>query len=286
MKHQKPFLFLALILSCLHTVSQQLPLARNIRAAYQKGTRSPAGKPGKNYWQNRADYLLRINFNPETRLVAGTVDINYTNNSPDTLKQIWFKLYPNLYKTGTPRESAISPRDLGEGVVIDSMWINGKLAEKSLLGINGTNMTVNRQSVPGSKNIRFRITYHYIMNKTSHVRTGEVEPNAHFAAYFFPRVAVYDDIDGWNRFPYNGRHRNFTTTSATLMPTSPFLKTLLSGQPATCRIATRCSIRHFANASGRQKRAMRSSMLSTRQMTREQSQQTGHLTPGITKLQT
>ncbi|RYZ28283.1 MAG: peptidase [Chitinophagaceae bacterium] len=53
--------------------------------------------------------------------------------------------------------------------------------------------------------MQFRISYHYTLNKTSHVRTGEIEPGAHFIAYFFPRIAVYDDIDGWNRIPYNGK---------------------------------------------------------------------------------
>ena len=197
-------LFLGLLVS-VDSFGQALPVPRNIQTAYQKGTRSPDGRPGKAYWQNTADYTLQISFNPETRLVSGTVDITYTNNSPDTLKQIWFKLYPNLYKAGTPRESTISPRDLGEGVVIDSMWIAGQLVNRASIGINGTNMTLNRQTVAGKSNIRFRINYHYTLNKGSHVRTGEVEPNAHFIAYFFPRVAVYDDIDGWNRFPYNGR---------------------------------------------------------------------------------
>jgi hypothetical protein len=185
--------------------AQTLPIPRNIQPAYQKGTRSADGRPGKNYWQNKAAYTLHINFNPESRLVAGTVDINYTNNSPDTLKQVWFKLYPNLYKTGTPRESLISPKDLGEGVTIDTMWINGQAATKATYGINGTNMIVNRQTVASRSTIRFRITYHYTLNKGSHVRTGEVEPGAHFLAYFFPRIAVYDDIDGWNRYPYNGK---------------------------------------------------------------------------------
>ncbi|HEV7332190.1 MAG TPA: M1 family metallopeptidase [Flavisolibacter sp.] len=202
---QKIIVLSALLLSATLSFSQALPVPRNIQAAYQKGTRSTDGRPGKAYWQNRADYTLRIQFDPETRMVSGTVDINYTNNSPDTLKQIWFKLYPNLYKAGTPRASVVSPKDLGEGVVIDSLWINGQLADKALIGINGTNMTVNRQFVPGSKNIQFRIRYHYTLNKGSHIRTGEVEPNAHFIAYFFPRVAVYDDIDGWNRLPYNGQ---------------------------------------------------------------------------------
>lgn len=185
--------------------AQTLPVPRNIQAAYQKGTRSPDGRPGKAYWQNTADYSITIAFNPETRLVSGTVDIDYVNNSPDTLRQIWFKLYPNLYKAGTPRAAAVSPKDLGEGVIIDSLWVNDMAVSKANLSINGTNMTLSRQLVPAKTNIRFRINYHYTLNKGSHIRTGEVEPNAHFIAYFFPRVAVYDDIDGWNRFPYNGR---------------------------------------------------------------------------------
>lgn len=185
--------------------AQTLPVPTNVEAAYRKGTRSADGRPGNAYWQNTADYGIKVSYNPETRLVSGTVDIRYTNNSPDTLRQIWFKLYPNLYKTGTPRESAVSPRDLGEGVVIDSMWIDGQVANRALIGINGTNMTVNRQAVPGGAAVSFKIVYHYTLNKTSHIRTGEVEPNAAFIAYFFPRIAVYDDIDGWNRHPYNGR---------------------------------------------------------------------------------
>ena len=199
----------ALVLSCLLLVStteaQTLPIPRNIQAAYQKGTRSPDGRPGKRYWQNRGDYTLRIHFNPQTRLVSGRVEITYENNSPDTLKQILFKLYPNLYKTGTPRESVIAPEDLGEGVRIDSMWINGQLTDKGQLEVNGTNMTVIGEPLPAGQKRSFSIVYHYTLNKGSHNRTGEVEPNAHFIAYFFPRIAVYDDIDGWNRYPYNGR---------------------------------------------------------------------------------
>jgi hypothetical protein len=56
---------------------------------------------------------------------------------------------------------------------------------------------------PGSS-MRFSIQYSYILNKTSHIRTGEIEPGADFVAYFFPRIAVYDDIDGWNLAPYTG----------------------------------------------------------------------------------
>lgn len=197
-----------LLLACLLSVSagfsQQLFVPKNIQEAYQKGTRSADGKPGKNYWQNTASYKLNVSFAPDTRLVSGTVDINYVNNSPDTLKQIWLKLYPNLYKKGSPRQSKISPDDLTDGVSIDSMWVNEKALNNRAYSIDATNMILNRQSLAHGQSIQFRITYHYTLNKGSHIRTGEIEPNADFIAYFFPRVAVYDDIDGWNRFAYNG----------------------------------------------------------------------------------
>src|SRR4051794_17164045 len=104
----RPFIFLIAALEFATTSdSQTLPVPRNIQRTYQNGTRSIDGKPGKNYWQNRADYQLHVNFNPASRLVSGVADINYSNNSPDTLKQLWFKLYPNLYKKGTPRQSSV-----------------------------------------------------------------------------------------------------------------------------------------------------------------------------------
>src|SRR4249919_962758 len=84
---------------------------RNIQATYDKGTRSVTGKPGKNYWQNTANYDININFDPATRLLTGIADISYVNNSLDTLTQIWFKLYPNFYKKGSARQSSILPED-------------------------------------------------------------------------------------------------------------------------------------------------------------------------------
>jgi hypothetical protein len=184
--------------------SQQLFIPKNIQATYQKGTRSTDGKPGKNYWQNTASYQVNVNFAPDTRLISGVVDINYINNSPDTLKQIWFKLYPNLYKKGSPRQSKVSPGDLTDGLSIDSMWVNDKLLNNKAYTVDATNMILNKQGVANGQAIRFKIKYQYTLNKGSHIRTGEIESNADFIAYFFPRVAVYDDIDGWNRFPYNG----------------------------------------------------------------------------------
>jgi hypothetical protein len=181
-----------------------LPTPKNIEATYTKGTRSADGKPGKKYWQNTADYDLSIQFDPATRLVTGMEDIEYINNSPDTLKRIYFKLYANLYKKGAPRQSPISMEDLHDGVSIDSMWINDQKTGPAPMRINATNAYIDRQTILPGQKIRFRIAWHYTLNKGSHIRTGEIEPNAAFIAYFFPRIAVYDDIDGWNTIPYTG----------------------------------------------------------------------------------
>jgi hypothetical protein len=181
-----------------------LPTPRNIEAAYQKGTRSADGRPGKNYWQNAAAYNIDVRFDPGSRLVSGKVNIDYANQSPDTLRSIHFKLYPNLYKAGAIRDIAIVPEDVSEGLIIDSFSINEVATDPARINVNGTNAVLARQQVLPGQHIQFRIHYHYILNKGSHIRTGEIEPNAAFIAYFFPRVAVYDDVDGWNTIPYTG----------------------------------------------------------------------------------
>ncbi len=181
-----------------------LPTPRNILSAYNKGTRSITGAPGKNYWQNRADYSIQVNFDPVTRLVTGTADIDYTNNSPDTLRSILFKLYPNLYKMGSDRTMIIKPGDLTNGVKITSISINGFGKDTAGLKMDGTNMTVTNNQLGPHQSMHFSISYFYTLNKGSHIRTGEIDPGADFVAYFFPRIAVYDDIDGWNQYHYTG----------------------------------------------------------------------------------
>src|SRR4051794_22169523 len=196
-----------IIIHCITTqcyTQQPLPVPRNMEMTFEKGTRSKDGRPGKNYWQNKANYTLNVNFNPVTRQLIGIETIEYSNNSPDTLSEIWFKLYPNLYKKGSPRSRSISKEDVSDGVKINSMMINGSRQDPSKLKIDGTNMTVDIDLLLPGKSIQFSITYEYTLNKGSHIRTGEIDPGSDFVPYFFPRIAVYDDIDGWNEYPYTG----------------------------------------------------------------------------------
>ncbi|MET4083364.1 hypothetical protein ABIB40_003335 [Pedobacter sp. UYP30] len=180
----------------------KLPIDAVYQRAYLQKTRDTSGKPGVNYWQNHSDYSIKVKFNPATRLLSGHVNITYTNNSSDTLKEVWFKLYPNLYKKGTPRKSKIAEADLGKGVAIQNFTVNDKVV--SAYQITGTNMTVKVPALFPNKKLTFSIDYSYTLNKGSHIRTGQVDDGAYFIAYFFPRIAVYDDVDGWNKYPYNG----------------------------------------------------------------------------------
>jgi len=182
-----------------------LPKPVNISKAYEKGTRSETGKPGDKYWQNSANYHIKINFEPKTRLIKGTVNIDYVNNSPDTLNQLLFKVYPNYYQKGSPRDSFVLADDLTDGVDIPRINIDGKDADMKKVQKMGTNMAVPNILPPG-KSLHCTVDYSYTLNKTSHLRTGQVDPASFFIAYFFPRIAVYDDIDGWNKYPYIGSY--------------------------------------------------------------------------------
>jgi len=181
-----------------------LPVDSNFKGAVERQTRTLHGVPGPNYWQNKAVYNLKVDFNPKTRDLKGVGEIVYKNNSSDTLREIWFKLYPNLYKKGVARKSKIANKDLGEGLIIDRIVINGKETHIQDYQIDGTNMHIPIADLLPNDHLQCVIDYHYVLNEGSHLRTGKVDKGSHFIAYFFPRIAVYDDIDGWNKYPYTG----------------------------------------------------------------------------------
>jgi hypothetical protein len=181
-----------------------LPVPRNIQEAIDKGTRTASGRPGPDYWQNRADYSIQVHFDPVTRLVSGRESIAYSNNSRDTLRQLLFKLYPNLYKKGAARHQAVKPEDLTDGVAVSNIAIEGQPVAGAPKGSNGTDMGLRTPGVAPGQTLHVSLEFAYTLNKTSHIRTGQIDSGAFFIAYFFPRIAVYDDIDGWNRNPYLG----------------------------------------------------------------------------------
>lgn len=204
------FFYLLFFSSTYFCRAQTLPIPLNIQQAIGKGSRTMTGQPGPHYWQNRADYSLRVKFDPQTRLLVGSESIVYTNNSPDTLRQLLFKLYPNLYKKGAQRMMTVRAEDLTDGVAVANLVIGGQASAgdggnaRRRRPAEGTDMPVPMPMLTPGSSVTVSLDFSYTLNKTSHIRTGQVDSGAFFIAYFFPRIAVYDDIDGWNRIPYLG----------------------------------------------------------------------------------
>ena len=77
--------------------------------------RSSIGAPGPDYWQQRADYSIAATLDTGNTELSGSVQIRYTNNSPDTLRYVWLQADQNLYRTGS-KGSVLFPADSRWGV--------------------------------------------------------------------------------------------------------------------------------------------------------------------------
>ncbi len=178
----------------------------NIQKAYENGTRSLDGKPGKNYWINSADYNIKVSVDPPTRLVKGTEHIIYYNNSPDTLKKIVLRLYQNLNTIGAQRDFILNKEDITDGITIDQIKINNKdfnLDSSSDFQVTIQILRLKNYLNPNSK-LNFDIDWHFTIPGTGNARMGTYDSTSFLIGYWYPQIAVYDDIDGWDVYPYNG----------------------------------------------------------------------------------
>src|SRR5215813_10177909 len=95
------FIMICIAVFCFSAVNaQDLFMPRDVQQAFKKGTRSPDGKPGKNYWQNHGRYSINVTAMPPDRTVKGSETLTYFNNSPDTLRTPSIKLFLNIHKPG------------------------------------------------------------------------------------------------------------------------------------------------------------------------------------------
>ncbi len=180
-----------------------LYIPRNIKQAYANGTRSMDGRPGKNYWQNHSRYDIHINVDPKTRKLEGHEQIVYFNNSPDTLNSIVFRLTQNVHKPGAV---LASPRDstfFTSGIHIDSFSENDSLKPWDELPYFNTfqRVRLSHPLMPGDS-MQFAFQWHYTIS-LSNDREGMIDSTTFYIGYFYPRVAVYDDYEGWNTIEFN-----------------------------------------------------------------------------------
>jgi hypothetical protein len=210
------FFFLILFIS-INISAQELDQFINYKSALKKETRSLTGTPGKYYWQNRADYKISASLDPAQRRVSGSADITYLNLSPDSLDQVVIKLYQNIFKKGGIRDFSINPNDITNGVEIKSVAVNGK--EMKLDGgtsspkLDNTNYIIPlKNKLAIRENVKLKIDWSFVLPKESNIRMGSYG-SSFFVAYWFPQIAVYDDIDGWDTNQYTGHTETYNDFS-------------------------------------------------------------------------
>jgi hypothetical protein len=200
-------LFLSFSFASFAQSSFYIPL--NVKKSYESGVRNYDGTPGKKYWQNSAHYIITAEINPATRILRGREEIVYKNNSPDELKKLVFRLYPDYYKKGAPRDDQINPKALTDGVKIYSLVINGDTvdfsAEAKSYRRQGTNLFVFlKNPLPPNSTSVVEAEWSFEIPKYSKQRMGAYDSTSFFVAYWYPQIAVYDDIDGWDVYNYGG----------------------------------------------------------------------------------
>jgi hypothetical protein len=190
---------------------------KEFQSAIENKTRTRDGLPGKNYWQNTANYDLKASLDPLTNMLTGEGLIQYRNNSPDSLRYLILKLLPNIHKKGSARDYAAREGSINEGMLIDSVAINGQpwdLQNRRKSIVYGTNLYLifdpTEKAAPGSlTSIQVEWNYEVPMHG---IRNGAYCDSSYFIGYWYPQMAVYDDIFGWDREDYTGKQETYNDT--------------------------------------------------------------------------
>jgi Peptidase family M1 domain len=176
--------------------------------AYRAGN----GTPGPEYWQNRADYVIHARLDPANDRLSGREVIRYTNLSPQPLDALWLQLDQNIYRRNARARFVHDEpsRPATRGDVLESVQIEqGGRRERADYLVSDTRMQIRlaRPLAPHGGRIDILIRYHFTVpgawgGRTGHIHTknGEIFD----VAQWYPRMAVFDDLRGWDTLPYLG----------------------------------------------------------------------------------
>jgi hypothetical protein len=186
--------------------------------------RTSDGQPGPKYWTNKASYKINATLDDVKDAVSGSVTITYVNNSPKPMNFVWLYLDQNLYRLdsrGQAKTPAIGRSRYGDvnstfegGYNIKSVKLISNIKDKSSSSdvtkvISDTRMQLrlpNSLAANGGT-IQFKIDYSYNIPKYGSDRTGiqnTQNGKIYAIAQWYPRMCVFDDIEGWNTLPYLG----------------------------------------------------------------------------------
>ncbi len=174
--------------------------------AVETGTRTPTGAPGPRYWQQRVDYDIEVTVEPASRRLTGSETITYHNESPDTLSEVFFHLYQNLFRQGALRTRAVP---LTGGMTLIALSVDGQAVEidpqvDGQTVERGTVMMVRMPTpIPPGGTARFDVEWHFTIPEGEGVpRMGMVDSTTGQIAQWYPQVATYDDLRGWDMRQY------------------------------------------------------------------------------------
>lgn len=185
--------------------------------------RTASGSPGKDYWQQRADYDIKVELDDINRKIIGTETITYFNNSPDELSYLWIQLDQNLFeknsaskttetgeiKNGIPASAfkdLTNPKDFGYKITAVKDAKGNPLRHT----INQTMMRIDLPTaVKSGGSVIFNIDWNYLITEY-YGRSGyelfTKDGNSnYFIAHWFPRMAVYNDVYGWQHKQFLGQ---------------------------------------------------------------------------------
>ncbi|MDX1672646.1 MAG: M1 family metallopeptidase [Balneolaceae bacterium] len=174
-----------------------------------RNTRTNSGTPGKSYWQNHADYRIDVELDVENKMIDGEGTITYFNESPDSLSSIFLELAQNLHKAGVPRNETV---EVTGGMKLEKIIVDGTEL-KSYSRDVGYGYTINTTSLrlilpdklaPGSS-VTLNMEWSFkIPQQGISSRMGYSDGNLFFIAYWYPQMAVYDDVFGWFTDTFRG----------------------------------------------------------------------------------
>jgi hypothetical protein len=181
--------------------------------AVANGTRTRTGEPGANYWQQFARYRIDAELVPQTNQLNGRESVRYFNRSPDTLRTVWLYLNQNLFAPGAPRTEA-TPVTSGMELLRIAAW--GQTLAKRDPGATGTSAAAPGYEVDGTllrvtlpralaprDSLDLDVAWAFQVPPDGAPREGTTG-DVFMIAYWYPQLAVYDDVNGWQHDPYLG----------------------------------------------------------------------------------
>ena len=183
-----------------------------------ESTRTADGSPNVNYWQNKADYQISVSLNDKTNVISGTVIITYKNNSPQALPYLWLYLEQNLFAKDSRGQQRMPVGARSRYGDASSLFDGGfKITAVKLLNentnadylITDTRMQIRlpKDLKPLGDMVKIKIDYSFTLPELAADRCGILKTkngDIYTVAQWYPRMCVYDDVQGWNAEPYLG----------------------------------------------------------------------------------